>query len=317
MHTAPATILLILTPYLTARSLFTIEALALAVYTLLAHYFSFGHNSLMDTYGGWDLKDPAKKNHPLVAGRISMTLGHNIIHWGLALLTLIGTLITLQYSPTPAAAMFSLLMWVSWGHAYNDGLDKESVLAFIPISLCITSAGAWGWLLSHETLDLNGTLYLAYTFTVILFQIAYSGCLKELAIAERSNILIKLGAKIEKKNGALYFHPSKARIFGWFVKGLNLLFAYTLLWQNYNPVRLAVTVIFSTLIIARLHQLTKPRPYIRDRELLSMSIMEILSIYLALWLLLDPLTAIILETFGIAYFFGVNKLIWAAPHPRV
>ncbi len=45
--------------------------------------------------------------------------------------------------------------------------------------------------------------------------------------------------------------------------------------------------------------------------------MEILTIYLVPWLLLDPLTVIILEVFGIVYFFGINKLLWATPYPAV
>jgi len=48
-----------------------------------------------------------------------------------------------------------------------------------------------------------------------------------------------------------------------------------------------------------------------------MSAMEILTIYLVPWLLLDPLTVIILEVLGVIYFFGVNFALWDMPAPKV
>ena len=57
-QTAPATILLILTPYLTNATLFSLETATIFIFALLIHWVSFGHNSLMDTAMGYDLKDP-------------------------------------------------------------------------------------------------------------------------------------------------------------------------------------------------------------------------------------------------------------------
>ncbi|MEM2713463.1 MAG: UbiA family prenyltransferase [Candidatus Jordarchaeales archaeon] len=316
-QTAPATILLILTPYLTAASLYSFKTLYVSLFALLVHWISFGHNSLLDTAMGYDLKDPSKRHHPLVAGRITLQAAHNVIHWSLSALALAAILICLHFSPNPLNALISIFIWFVFGLAYNSGLSKECILGFVPISVCFTAAGSFGWFLSHNSLDYIGALYLAYSFCVILFQIGWSGHLKDLSLRERSNFLIRLGAEIKEKNGAAYFSPGKAWLFAWLVKGLNLLFAYLLLWRNYTLVRLVITVIFSTLIISFLHQLTKPRRYLRNRELLLMSIMEILSIYLVPWLMLDPLTVIVLEIIGVVYFFGVNRWIWSAPFPKV
>jgi hypothetical protein len=203
-----------------------------------------------------------------------------------------------------------------FGYAYNSGLSKESLLGFLPISICFTFMGAWGWFLSHETLDRIGQLYLGYVFCTILFQIAYSGFLKEIEVKERSNLLVKMGARVEDK-GVKHFTPGGSRFFAWFAKTLNLFFGFLLLLQNYNIVRLVIFVIFTVLIFHRLHQLTKPRIYIRGKELLSMSVMEILTIYLAPWLMLEPLTTIALEIIGVVYFFAVNKAIWSVPYPAV
>jgi hypothetical protein len=316
-QTAPATILLILTPYLANAGLFSVETLGIAIFALLAHWISFGHNSLLDTAMGYDVKDFSKQHHPLVAGRITLHAAHNVIHWSLSALAVLAILISLDLSPAPLLATISIFLWFVFGYAYNSGLSKESLLGFIPISVCFTAMGCWGWLLSHNGFNTTGWLYLGYVFFLILFQIAYEGHLKELEIKERSNILVKIGAQIKKKNGIAYFFPDKAWVFGWFVKTINVIFGLLILLQNYSPVRLVAFVILSVLIFTRLHKLTKPRVYIRDKELLSMSIMEILSIYLAPWLMLDPLTVIILEVIGVIYFFGVNLWLWKMPAPKV
>ena len=314
-QTAPATILLILIPYLTITSLFSLEALTIGLFALFAHWISFGHNSLMDT--AYDVKDPSKQHHPLVAGRISIHAAHNVIHWSLCGLAVAATVLSVTVSPNPFMALTSVFLWVVFGYAYNSGLSKESLLGFVPISVCFTAMGSWGWFLSHDSLNMTGWLYLGYVFFLILFQIAYEGHLKELEIKEKSNILVKMGAQVTTANGEKHFTPGKAWIFAWLVKGFNLLFGFLLLVQNYSIVGLGAFIILCPLIITRLYKLTKPRPYVRKKELLSMSVMEILTIYLVPWLLLDPLTVIILEVFGVICFYSINKLIWATPYPAV
>jgi hypothetical protein len=316
VQTFPADWLLVLTPLLCGRSDLA-QALLLSIFMWLAHFASFGHNSLMDTAMGYDLKDPHKTHHPLVAGRISLSEAHNVIHWILCGLTVYAILLSLQISPNPLYAVICIFLWFVFGYAYNSGLSKESLLGFLPISICFTSMGAWGWFLSHETLDRIGQLYLGYVFCTILFQIAYSGFLKEIEVRERSNLLVKMGAEVVEEKGLKRFNPGGSRIFAWLVKTLNLFFGFLLLLQNYNLVRLVVFVIFAILVLHQLHQLTKPRIYIRGKELLSMSIMEILTIYLAPWLMLDTLTTVVLEIIGVVYFFGINKAIWSVPYPAV
>lgn len=316
-QTAPATILLILVPYLTNASLFSILTLIIGAFALLAHWISFGHNTLLDFALGYDQKDPSKQHFPLHRGTITIHTAHNVIHWSLCGLAVAAAVLSLTVSPNPVMALTSVFLWFVFGYAYNSGLSKESLLGFVSISICFTAMGAWGWFLSHDSLNTTGWLYLGYVFFLILFQIAYEGHLKELEIKERSNLLVKMGTKVEVENDMKRFVPGKSWIFAWFVKGFNLLFGYLLLWQNYNPVRLMITIFFSALIITSLYKLTKPRPYIRHKELMSMSVMEILTIYLAPWLMLDPLTAIILEVIGVVYFFSINKLLWATPYPAV
>jgi hypothetical protein len=322
-QTAPATILLILTPYLANANLLTLETLAIAVFALLAHWISFGNNTLLDFALGYDQKDPSKQHFPLHRGVISLHAAHNVIHWSLSALAIIAILVCLSFSPNPLLAVISIFLWFVFGYSYNSGLSKESLFAFLPISICFTFMGSFGWFLSHSNLNMTGWLYLGYVFFVILFQIGWSGCLKELEVKERSNILVKMGAQVTvdqdfpRDTTEKHFSPGLSWVFGWFVKGFNLLFGMLLLWQNYSLVRVVIYCVFDVLIITSLYKLTKPRVYNRDKELLKMSLMEILSIYLVPWLMLDPLTVVILEVIGVIYFFGVNLWLWKMPAPKV
>jgi len=313
-QTAPATILLILVPYLTNASLFSLEALAIALFALFTHWFSFGHNSLLDTAMGYDFKDPSKSHHPLVASRLNMMAAHNVIHWGLCASAVFAILISLGFSPNSTFALISIFLWFVFGYAYNAGLSKECLFSFLPISICFTAMGAWGWFLSHNSLDRLGWLLLAYFFTTILFQISWSGHLKELELKERSNILVKMGAKIE--HGV--FLPSRATFYGLFIKLVNIpILGSQILSENITPLRevwLALTVILSCYLLAKL---VLPHQYIREKELRNMSFMEILTIFTPIPLVLPWLEATILMLFGVAYFVLMNKALWGVEYPRV
>jgi len=314
-QTAPATILLILVPYLTNASLFTLKTLAIALLALFIHWVSFGWNSLMDTAMGYDLKDPSKSHHPLASGGISLTAAHNVIHWGLCVSALLVVLVTLAISPNPTMATISFFLWFVFGSAYNSGLSKESLLSFLPISICFTAMGAWGWFLSHSALDKLGWLFLAYIFMTILFQISWSGHLKELELKERSNILIKMGARVLE----VWFQPGHALIYGLVIKILNVPILGTLILLEQLDISRAIWLgVMVILVSVNLVKLIIPRRYVRSKELRNMSVMEILTIYTPIPLVLPWLEAIILMLFGIIYFVLMNRWLWGTvSHPRV
>jgi len=313
-QTAPATILLILVPYLTNASLFSWKTLAIGLFSLLAHWISFGHNSLMDTAMGYDKADSSKSHHPLVAGRISMTAAHNVIHWGLCGLAVLAIFISLKISPNPTIALVSIFLWAIFGYAYNSGLSKESLLGFLPISVCFTAMGAWGWFLSHKSLDGFGWLLLGYFFTTILFQISWSGHLKELELKERSNILVKMGAKVERG----YFEPGYASIYGGTLKFINVpILGSLILGENFTLDRLVWLSLIVILTCRWTSKLIFRREYIRPKELRNMSIMEIFTIYAPIPLVLPWLEASVLMLFGVLYFLAANRLLWGTSYPRV
>lgn len=311
-QTGPASVLLVLVPFLSGNPISGTVAV-LAVYALLVHLFSFGENSLMDTVMGYDREDPGKQHHPLISGAISLPLAHNVIHWGLIILTTIGVVITYLISPNPLPAMAALVLWVALGHGYNEGLSKESLFGFISISLCFTSMAAWAWFLGHMELTPLGSLYLLYVFTVILFQISYSGHLKEMGQSERSNILIKMGARL---NGEC-FEPDLAILYGVAVKLAGICVLYGMLLSAFAIDRLAWFVSIMVLMAFFLSLLTLPRRYDRATELKRMSMMEIISIYAPIPLMLPWGYAIVLMAAGVVYFVGMNKVLWGVSYPKV
>jgi 4-hydroxybenzoate polyprenyltransferase len=287
----------------------------LAVYALLVHYFSFGENSLMDYAMGYDKNDPNKQHHPLNSGEISLQSAHFVIHWGLTLLSAIGVLITILVSPNIPMALGALVVCIASGHAYNEGLSKESLFGFVSISLCFTFLAAWAWFLGHSELTPISQIYLVYVFLVILFQISWSGHLKELGQSERSNILIKMGARL--RDGQ--FEPGLSDWYGLAVKiaGIYMLFEIARARSAFTVDRLAWLVSLVVLMMFFLSLLTRTRPYNRPMELQKMSIMEILSIYAPIPLMLPWSYALVLMAAGIVYFFGVNRWLWGVSYPRV
>ncbi len=269
----------------------------------------------MDTAMGYDKADPNKTHHPLVAGRISLTMAHNVIHWGLCGLSVAAILISLNFSPDPLLSMVAVLLWVVFGFAYNNGLSKESVLGFLPITMDFTAMGAWGWSLSHGSFDTVGYLLLSFIFFTLLFQVSWSGHIKELGQKEKSNILLKMGLHFEGKKVVV---PSYAKVYGIFVKSFNLFLGYLIIWELFSPVKLVYMGILTVLVIFFLHQLTKTRIYQREKELRNMSMMEVLTIYAVPPLVLSPIPAATLMAIGVVYFFGMNKILWGtSSFPRV
>lgn len=333
-QTAPATLLIVLVPYLAAAAFLSWNTLALGIYAVLLHFCTFGHNSLMDYAMGYDKRDPSKSHHPLLTEDwddfISLHEAQNVIQWGLALLVCIGSMGSVMWGANPLLCMVCLLLYVVFGHAYNDGLSKESIHGWLPISLCFTSLAGLGWFLSHQTIGWVGWVFLAYIFLTELFEIGYEGNLKELPVAgkvEEENLLHRMGARIYIETrvvgqhgiyGPEYvtkFTPGSAPIFSWFTKMGAWTLAATLavsrvdlsLWW------LAMGVPLTSLLVV----LNEERVFERAKELRTMSIMEVISIYLPIPCLVSWPVAGVLMLVGVLYFFGVNKLIWGTDYPRV
>jgi hypothetical protein len=270
-----------------------------------------------------DFRDSSKSHHPLITGEISLARAKNVVFWGLGGLSVACLAFTLLVARSPIEAVASFMMYWVWGVLYNEGLSKESQLGFVSISICFTSLAGWGWYLSHTSIDTLGIVYLAYSFMTILFQISYSGFLKELGVAEKSNILIRLGARLTEhylrgQGVEQKFHPGLAGLYGTAVKTVNLLLGLALLYLcPYNAYSSIALLFLGGLAVICLFLLVLPRTYNRRQDLKVMSLMEIVTIYIPLFILLPPIQALTLGMVGVAYFILANRWLWKTSYPRV
>jgi hypothetical protein len=318
-QTAPATLMLVLVPFL-AGGVDIGRALVLGFTAIAIHYISFGHNSLMDSctvpkIGAlpYDAQDPNKQHHPLIRGTISLRTAKRVILWAYLGLAAFLVFLTMAWSREESLALASLVMFLVGGFAYNEGLDKEDLLGFVPITVCFTSLAAWAWFMGHDELGEVGGLYLLYVMLTILYQISWSGHLKELGVKERSNLLIRLGASLKRG----FFRPGWSAGWGVTIKACGIITGIALVLTNMTPGRVLWAVSMLWLMVVLLVEQVVSRPYVRSRELLTMSLMEIVTIYMPIPILISWNAAIILMLIGLLYFFGMNRLLWRAMHPGV
>jgi len=143
--------------------------------------------------------------------------------------------------------------------------------------------------------------------------------LKELELRERSNILARMGATLDVTwKGEKVFKPGLAGVYGGVIKFINVpILGALILAERFDICRL---LWFGAMILLTSHylfKLIKPRRYVREKELMAMSCMEIVTIYTPIPLVLGWLEASILMFVGVAYFFAMNRLLWQKPYPRV
>lgn len=288
----------------------------------LTHAIGFGLNSYLDTAMGYDLRDPAKRTHPLVSKKVNLSSACKVLNWGACLTAIFGVLVTL-HAENPTLALSAFLLYIVFGYSYDCGLSKESLWGFGAISISFTALAAWAWFLGHGTIGTLGWVLISYVFFTILFQISWSGFIKEMGVRERSNLLIRLGARLggffvsEKQGGSVHFDPGNAIYYGWTVKIINLFLGGVLLYLVFSWQGLVSLIFFGGIALYFLHQLTKRRVYVRNRELMNMSLMEVATIFLPLLIVVPLIPALVLMIFGFGYFLICNKILWAAPHPRV
>ena len=322
-QTASATLLLVMTCFLVGNGqLFSWQGLMVAIFAVLIHWFSFGHNSLMDTAMGYDKADKNKQHHPLVSGAIKIDTAHNVVHTGIVCLAIAGFLIANWCGGNLAFAMFWFAIFIVAGFAYNNGQSKSTILGFIPITMSFTALSVFAYYIVAQQMSNLMAWVAIYIAFVIFFQIAYSGHLKEIAESEKvgANLLRAMGARV--KDG-MYVPGVPTQVFACTLKLANFAVGAFILVAlvPYNPLVFIVWGLFLVAGATLLVHLVRKRAWDRNKSLTHMSLMEVVSIYM-LPIILTPvigwLPVVVLLVVGLVYFVGMNRFLWGTLlRPRV
>lgn len=314
-QTAPATIILVLVPYLVGGgNLFTFDALFIGIFALLCHWFSFGHNSLMDTVSGYDLRDKHKAHYSLVRGAIRLESGHKVIHSGLFIITLVGIWLAFKGNGNFSLAVVWFTIFITAGHAYNDGLSKVTIWSSVPATIYFTSFAIFGFYLAASEMN-DLMIYVALYFAVTyVFQISFSGELQDIK-EEESNLLRFMGARVYRDRLEL----CKAKYYAWGVKLINIgVGCYIIYHFGFNPLSLSLFALLAALALYLCYELARNRIWDRNKLRIHIALEEIATFYILLTILI-PITGLAasatLMFFGIIYLLICNFILWGTILP--
>jgi len=326
-QTAPVEVCVFLSGYLCKPDIIQINPLLLIPLIIIEHCFAYGHNSLMDTAMGYDIQDPHKKHHPLVAGRVSMHEAHNVLNWGLLILSTVFALLSFM-AANPTMALFCLFLAMAGGYAYNCGLSKESLLSFVPIALYNSMFAGWAWYMTHYQLGKLGLAFVAYIFTVITFQIGWEGFLKDIKTGERSNLLRVLGCRVirvidlgDKKIKAVFewlIIPPRAMTVALIMKLAQVVTSAYIVNVLRTASKLVWWAVVMLLSIILWWNMVMTREYDHEKDLKLMSFHEVLMFFLPLPIMTTWGIAVITMMGCLSWFMLMNRVLWGTgTHPKV
>lgn len=321
-HTAPASVLTLVVPYLVAGGGDLVLVGLFFLLGHLMHFFGFGHNSLMDYW--LDVRDPSKRHHPLVAGRIRLEDAARVVLYGQVLAATAIALVILAYSENPALSLLFFLLCFAWGHAYNDGLDHRDEHSWLSISLCVASATLISYTFTRG-LDRVAALLFAWSFLFELYDIALLGNVKDLwNPAEEKNPLRRWavyesgefrGLRVTRGWLALLAFFCAVRLVASTAVVALVAVAVSAPLEN-TALLFFFTAIEALAVTRTVSELATPRPC-RGRLLPLFGLSESAE-YFRLASLTPMPWPLLLVGYGLLYFVGMNKLLWGTRlGPRV
>ncbi|MEM1866047.1 MAG: UbiA family prenyltransferase [Ignisphaera sp.] len=309
-QTAPATVMCLLVPYLLAGGRNIADFVVLFVLSHLLHFFSFGHNSVMDYW--LDIHDPSKKHHPLVSGKIGLRDAHKVIHYGGCLTAFLIALYSVYKNPLSLAPF---LMYVVFGHAYNDGLDHLTTHSWISISLCFTSLSMYGYILVKGfTVDL--LLIALWSFLTIFYQIAFEGNYKDLWNPLEEHNLLR---RYQLSSNPPTIRGDVALMFFFVRSVLNtavlIVLALTVLREKLFLLLLILLTFFEVMFTYKLYKYSTTG---RRREDVLDLFGKAEAIEFFRIASLTEIYALFFIAYGLMYYVLMNKLLWGTSFgPRV
>jgi len=304
IHTASLTMPLALIGYVYGGGSDWVKGLLWLVFGLIFHYSGFLQNNVHDYM--YDLKDPHKQHFPLVRGTIKLKHAFIVAYTGIIGVSVIPFI--LGGIPSLSVYIFGTLIP---GTIYNL-FSKKTLLKPIPISICFPTIPLASYLSASPVIDIK-IIVLVLTFVAtMLYQIGYSGELKDIDRAEK-NILRSIGS------------TKWVAVYAIAIKTSNILIAAYLLYLNLdglsitNMVIIGMFVITTVAIAELLYQQTydyikwTKHSWDRNQALKNMSFMEIFSYILiivasanVLGILYAPLWIIL----PILWFITFNRVIF-------
>ena len=292
-------------------SLFSVYGLLVVVFSILAHDFSFAHNSIVDALTGYDLKDKFKKHFPLCNGNVNPHLVLKATHLGMFTVTVFAIALAWISPGNKFYAMSCYAVFIVCGFWYNEWTSKIATWDFVPISICFTALSLYAYFLVSSAVSTVVVLAAAYIFFVEWYEISVSGEIKELEIEDEVSLLRNLGARCTVTHFNL---GAKACLYAWLVKltGVVLLGIIAFVY-NTSIISTMTFIVMAFAMVYFAWKLTRKQKRDRNKSIRYMAAEEIISIFalpLILIPIIDTLQALVLIFFSLFYFCFMNFLNW-------
>nr|MDO8097661.1 UbiA family prenyltransferase [Candidatus Njordarchaeota archaeon] len=312
--TSPMTVLSVEVFFLLAGGSFlSLFNLGLVLWATLVHWLGAAHNSLTDTSRGFDQENPHMKKQPLVAGSLELNTVHNVINWLMIFALLLGVLIVWYSAGNQLYAVIYLLLFAVGGHAYNDGLNKSTVLSFIPYTLSFASLCAFSYYLVATSATPLFWLSLAYVILTQIFIVGWEFYLKDITLERERNLLRTLKVKVEKGK----FKSSVAgRLFGYGLKiaSVTVLFVTGLISITANVTGVS-TLIILVLVIVFAILMIENREYDYKRDMIYIAASDLASLFLlpvVLAAVIGGIEVMSMISYAVIWFVIFNEVTWAS-----
>lgn len=197
--------------------LFNRQVLLWMVFGVLYHLVGYGQNSLEDWKRGWDKDDPNKQHHPLNAGMITQRDADFFVY---GLFT-----VTILYTAAIASNWLTIVLFLTGlpiaGTLYNT-VGKQTRWKFLFIAYAHMTVFAVPYYSIAGAVDPVLLLGSLYVFAWVVFQIAVSGEIKDMA-QDEANFLKKLGSRVEpSQDGHLVEFSRTGQLFAYGIRGATI-----------------------------------------------------------------------------------------------
>jgi 4-hydroxybenzoate polyprenyltransferase len=306
IHTAAMTMPITLLGYVLAGGRDPLVGFGWLVFALGWHYLGFLQNNLFDLK--YDRLDPEKQHFPLVRGTVSPRTAWTVDVIGLALLFMLGSVL----SNWSAMSIMLITVGYAAGTLYN-AFSKVTLLKPIPIAVCFAVLPVIPYV-SMKSFDGLILMMFVYVILMILYQIGYSGELKDIDRKERNILRV-----IDRYGGVDSYAAT--------LKMLNLMVGfiiYKLVGGGWG-LDILVIVLAVIIVVVLVHQMEdfkmwKSGNWSRTTALRNMSLMEILS-YWYLVVCLMPilgLWSVLWIVLPLLWFIALNRFIFGTTiYPKV